>query len=294
MAIPFHQTWKNHNLPQKFKDFQELWFNVLGYKACWDGGDRKQTTTPGGIDYDYKFYDDKALRDAVLRYTPQFIKAYDSFSENIERVDFARYSILFGEGGVYADMDTKPLKPIDEWVIKSNDENKMILNQEPKEHIQRLYGNRKLFLCNAFMISPSPPTKESQTFWMEFMKYIIKHYELNYDAVSNTGPLAMTKFYEENTKPTFISQNSSLEHVLHHNVYIADACIFNPIDAETGQATKGCNMEEDSYVVHVWENTHVPKKWTDSKLLWNKRYWTYVLLTLFIVIFVMIILFKKR
>lgn len=40
--------------------------------------------------------------------------------KSILKADFFRYLILFARGGVYTDIDTVSLKPIDEWI--SNNE----------------------------------------------------------------------------------------------------------------------------------------------------------------------------
>ncbi|GME64182.1 Initiation-specific alpha-1,6-mannosyltransferase [Neofusicoccum parvum] len=46
-----------------------------------------------------------------IRQTYNFIK-----QDPILRADFLRYLILLAEGGVYTDVDTQPIRPIEDWV----------------------------------------------------------------------------------------------------------------------------------------------------------------------------------
>jgi alpha 1,6-mannosyltransferase len=47
---------------------------------------------------------------------PRIIEAYGALRDAILRADFLRYLVLLAEGGVYIDIDTKPLKPINSWI----------------------------------------------------------------------------------------------------------------------------------------------------------------------------------
>lgn len=252
MATPriLYQTWKTKEIPEKFQKNVALWRQFL-QPNLWK----------------HILLDDEDLRNLVVKYFPQYLKDYDGFTQNIERVDFARYIMLY-LGGVYADLDTYPLKPIDKFVAM----NKIVLGREPLEHAEKIY-NREVVLCNAFMISPP-----KQQFWIDFMDYIIENYEPYYKAVDNTGPMALTRFYEKYPEKF-------------GNVVIEDPCTFFPLTGK-GKVTKGCNMEKDTYVVHEWTNTWVPTMWTDQ-MWYNRRLWSYALLTLFVCLWLYLFLFKK-
>jgi len=191
---------------------------------------------------------------------PRHLPKYDSFTHIIERVDFARYALLYKHGGIYADLDTNPLQPINKWV----EMDKIILGCEPVEHAQEIYGRDRV-VCNALMISP--PGKE---FWKELMKYIVAHYEHNFRPVENTGPMAMTRFLESPEGSRFRSE-----------IVLTDPCVFYPLKADNTVSDR-CNIKE-SYVAHVWENTWV-KPWYRDPMWLNSRYWTYALIILFVVL----------
>jgi mannosyltransferase OCH1-like enzyme len=78
------QTWKTNNIPDKWKEAQLSVINM-------------------NKDFEYKLYTDKENRDIVKTYFPDFLKSYDSFEYNIQRVDAVRYCILYVKGGIYLD-----------------------------------------------------------------------------------------------------------------------------------------------------------------------------------------------
>lgn len=54
-----------------------------------------------------------------LSKTPRFFDAlstYFAMYRRVLRADFMRYLILALEGGIYSDMDTEALRPVNEWV----------------------------------------------------------------------------------------------------------------------------------------------------------------------------------
>ena len=102
------QTWKvglnDETFPSRYFKFQTSW-------------DKKNP--------DYKHYiipDDECneLIEQLYEEIPDVSKAYKIMPKSILKADFFRYLILFARGGVYTDIDTVSLKPIDEWI--SNNE----------------------------------------------------------------------------------------------------------------------------------------------------------------------------
>src|SRR5690349_18447571 len=134
-----HQTWKTYDIPPKFLKYRQRWFNFTN-------------------NYEHFLYNDNDL-DKLVSYFPKYYKVYETFTSKIEKVDFSRYVMMYIYGGIYADLDTYPLKSLDYWISK----NKIILGREPLEHSLKIY-NREIVLCNALMISPP-----KQKFWLHLM-----------------------------------------------------------------------------------------------------------------------------
>lgn len=208
------QTWKSKtDIPNKFLFFQKQW-------EIFHSG------------YTFKLLDDSDLEDKIARIVPQYLKKYKNFSYVIERVDFSRYAILYAYGGVYADMDTYPVKCIDSFLRSG----KVVLGTEPKEHSKKIYS-REVVYCNAVMISPP-----GERLWLDLMEYIIDNYSPGSDPVYTTGPMVMTMFFETPLGKRYLRE-----------IIITDPCVFYPM-VNTGEYSDRCN-KKDVHVVHVWENS---------------------------------------
>ena len=65
------QTWKNYDLPEKFEYWSNTW----------------KLNHPG---YEYKLWSDEDNRNFVKETFPKYLQMYDSYNENIKRVDAVR------------------------------------------------------------------------------------------------------------------------------------------------------------------------------------------------------------
>ncbi|MCJ1319995.1 hypothetical protein MMC15_005331 [Xylographa vitiligo] len=68
---------------------------------------RHEVLTDGGCD--------EYVRDRFAA-RPDIVSVFTGLKDNILRADLIRYLVLLGDGGVYSDIDTQSLKPIDQWV----------------------------------------------------------------------------------------------------------------------------------------------------------------------------------
>lgn len=239
-----YQTYKTNELPANFASYRDLWLRLLS----------NDHETPLLLDND--------LREMVSKNFPQYLTFYDGCTHNIERVDFAR-NIMMWLGGIYADLDTFPVKDIRDWTRHG----RVVLGTEPYEHAEQFYG-KKVILCNAFMISPP-----RASLWIDLMDYIVRNYKPNSDPVYTTGPIAMTRFWEENPRVFEVNQ-----------VIITEPSVFFPLRSN-GTLTRGCNFAKDTYVVHVWTNTWVTK--------WYMRHKIILFLAVLLAIIVIIFLYYK-
>ena len=248
-----HMTWKSKDLPRHYQENVNKW----------------QTLHP---DYKIIIYDDQDLRNYINEHYPEFLNLYDGFPKHIMRVDFVRYAILHREGGIYADMDTFPVKNFDDFMNSS----KILLASEATEHCQKQHKSQ--LLCNAIMISPS-----KISFWYKFMQYI-QNSNLT-DVLGRTGPLALTNFIEEYPEEA-------------EQVNILPSCYFYPmLDATkykgqnvvcNGQKlhniSKLCDPEQ-IYAVHTWNHTWCT---SNNDYLW----WVTILIIVIIIVIILIYILK--
>ena len=256
MTIPkiIHQTWKNDTVPEPLLSYRERWMEKYP-------------------DFEFKFYTDEDLENIVKERYPQYLGLYKSFTSPIERVDFARYVILEKYGGIYADLDMIPINKISDDVF---DTENIIFSSEPIEHAKKIYS-RRVVLCNAFMMSP--PQHE---FWPKLIKYIVDNYEHNLSPVYTTGPMIITRYYENHL-------------IDFKNITISSPCDFFPIcnkgfskktqtyhDVVYENVSEECDISK-AYAAHLWANTWVLPWYKDPRFK-NKKYWLIFLLLLIFLI----------
>jgi mannosyltransferase OCH1-like enzyme len=116
-----HQTWKDNNIPDKWKKSQQQWISLHP-------------------DWTYMLWTDNDIRNHISSYHPEFLKLHDSYEYPIQRADMIRYFILYDYGGVYCDIDMYPLKNIED-MIQCN-----------LDHF--VYSANSDSITNSFMISP--------------------------------------------------------------------------------------------------------------------------------------------
>lgn len=273
-----HQTWKTKILPEKYKEYSKRW----------------QLLHP---DYEYILYDDKDLEDLVRKAFPNYLDFYiNGISSNIERVDFARYVMLYSKGGIYADIDTIPIKNFD---ILLENYNKILLEQEPKEH--RTEGRQ--LLCNSLMVSPI--NGKTMYFWRKFLEFIVDTYEPNLSPVDTTGPFALRRFANvfKNFSDYVIVNNTSCffnsvtNRITNNNITIFDdsgrTVNLKGISSECAK----CKDRNNIYAAHLWDNTWVQKSRFDDPRWKNKKYISCVLsftLMMLFIGFVLLICWKRN
>jgi mannosyltransferase OCH1-like enzyme len=82
-----HQIWfqGEKHLPEKYLCFSDTW--------------KAQT------EFLYMFWDQNEIERLLYRFFPRWIAIYHSYPTMIQKIDLAKYMILFYYGGVYIDMD---------------------------------------------------------------------------------------------------------------------------------------------------------------------------------------------
>jgi len=123
-----HQIWKNEEVPREWKRFAQSW-------------------TEHNSDWEYRLWTDREVDAYVRARYPHLEKTYAELSFNIQRADLARYLILHGCGGVYADLDLECLRPLSTLL----DGHEFLASREPIEHARSVPGN--VIIGNAFLAS---------------------------------------------------------------------------------------------------------------------------------------------
>lgn len=89
-----HQTWKSREIPKE---------HIPWSQSCRD-------MYP---DWEYTLWTDNDNLELIRTHYSWFLETYESYDDNIKRVDAARYFILHRYGGVYIDLDFACLRPME-------------------------------------------------------------------------------------------------------------------------------------------------------------------------------------
>jgi inositol phosphorylceramide mannosyltransferase catalytic subunit len=168
-SIPrtIHQTWMTSQLPPPFAAYQAQW----------------RALHP---DYSYRLWTDADNDELVKRCYPAWYELYRSFDREIFRADMARCLYLHQFGGVYADIDIEPLRPLTRLLAQHT----CLLGTEPEVHAQRLWNKSRL-VSNALMAStPGHP------FWLRMLDEIARRAASAKNPVATTGPITLDAVYE--------------------------------------------------------------------------------------------------
>jgi mannosyltransferase OCH1-like enzyme len=176
MAIPkiIHQTFKNEDIPNKYGRYRE---SLIAMHPGWK----------------YKFYDDSACREAVLKYFPSFLPIYDRASA-IQKTDIFRVIVVYGEGGFYLDLDMVCLNPFDDLCeFRCVFGEEMILTEEEAAKL----GNRHLLRVANYMFGSEP----GHPFLLRILKKMAEESRREIltenDVLESTGPGLVTNVYHD-------------------------------------------------------------------------------------------------
>ena len=144
-------------------------------------------------EYTYMFWDDSDLDNLVAESFPEYEDVYALYPENIYRIDFCRYLILYQYGGIYADMDYYCSRRFEHCL--SSDKVSLVASPNPNETLQ-----------NSLMGSPA-----GHEFWIDVLDNAVAFFHVNRDiildpnatqheqgqlVISTTGPRLLDRVYE--------------------------------------------------------------------------------------------------
>jgi len=179
----FHQIWTTEDIPQKWKVLQE---------KC----------RAMNKDYTYMLWTHSRIDKFMEDNYPWFMDTYHSYPYQMQRLDAARYFILYHYGGVYADMDMECLATFDH--IFAN-----ITDVAPKADIV-LGATEPLGVTSSFLMA-----KKGHGF-MDFMTKRLKSFNRWYvspywTVIFSTGPLYLYR--------------STLNYPCHEQIHIIPAAL---------------------------------------------------------------------
>ncbi|MFV0291386.1 MAG: glycosyltransferase family 32 protein [Mangrovibacterium sp.] len=125
--------------------------------------------------YRYEFYDDHGVDEFILKELGKDVfDLYKCINIGAAKADFFRYAVLYKKGGVYLDVDSRILHPIDSFV--SPESSAVIAPETQEEHFFIQYG--------LFFEAGHPFLKKT----LEMIIDNLLHNRYPYDTHKMTGP----------------------------------------------------------------------------------------------------------
>lgn len=211
-----HQTWKTDRVPESFRSWRKSWtaFNPGWRTELWS---------------------DRRLLDFVAANYPDLLDLFCAFPHGVMRADAARYMLLHRFGGVYADIDTECLAPLD----RLADETRVILSHEPSTHWQPFARQRGMpyMVFNGVMASPA-----GHPFWLHVLGLMKKNRGAR-NILDVTGPCLLTA--------------AQLSFPDRAGIHLAPSTLFNGVDRSGNEP----DLEQggERLARHYWAGTWLKK-----------------------------------
>jgi mannosyltransferase OCH1-like enzyme len=230
MHIPkiIHQIWfqGEENIPEHMKEYHKTWIY-------------------NNPNFEIKVWDEKSIQEVLIKFNDkETTDMYNNYIYMIQKIDLAKYIILYIYGGIYIDMDVKSLQPITDDFLGDND---VILSKLMNNFLFPIMPNiiNNGIIMNVprhpillYTIEEAKKNKDSFSYYISKTIYIF----------SSTGPICLTVATNK-----FKSENDSSK------IKIVDGTYFEACDVIEIQS-KECKSPPDHAIgLHMYESS-----WIDS------------------------------
>lgn len=186
-----------HKIP---KIIHQIWYqgqeyvpeNYRKYAASWKHYNRE---------YEYLLWDREEIEQLISNVYPQYLRFYMDLPTMIQKIDFAKYFIMYEYGGVYVDMDCECLKPINSLFLKSK--KKLFVVSLDVDIFEKIAANYYDTLFNNGWFASS----KKNAVWKKVIAHITKQqlerqwYETNIGYIfRTTGPKAFSQIVNNFTE----------------------------------------------------------------------------------------------
>lgn len=223
-------------------------------------------------DWSYQFWDETKIINLMEKY--HYIETYNEFIYMHQKVDFAKYVILYIYGGIYIDADAYCLQPINK-LIQENINYDLIVSKLNCNSMENYLHCNHAYCVNNGIIYARPNNK--------LLKILIDHIVKNHYCVDHISKMVCI---EQTTGPTqvtdIIIQN------LNDTIKILEAEYVEPCVLDV------CHITKNTYIVHkhngTWFSPQTKKMFT---FYMNYKNPIYVILIILFILIVLGILYYK-
>ncbi len=206
-------------------------------------------------DHKYIFWDKNKIVKLMKDHYPTLYKKFNSYPKMIQKIDMAKYVILYHYGGAYVDVDSECIKPISDLLKYKN----MVLVQFNVNTFEKILSFGQIYgdvFQNGFIAG-----KKNHPFLKCCIEILLKEdtkkkiYETGLKYVfRTTGPGLLTKaFYKCPSKDVSIIPYNTIDPVSWCN-YEYDYC-----------SGESCKIKyPEAYSIHHFGSKHTTHNWTSD------------------------------
>ena len=167
-----HQIWYQgeDNVPSNYKKYALSW-------------------TKKNVDYEYVLWSEKEIKQLITVKFQKYLIFFNSLPTMIQKIDFAKYCIMYEHGGVYADMDSECINGVDS-LFQSSKETLYVASLSTDFFENLVHGYHDQLYNNGWFAS-----SKKNVFWKLLMSQIKKEdmqrkwYDTNISYIfRTTGP----------------------------------------------------------------------------------------------------------
>ena len=242
MNIPriIHQIWWQgvENIPKKYDQKRKTW--LKNHK-----------------DWTFMVWDEIKIMNLLLNVYPRFLKLFSKFIYIHQKIDFAKYIILHNIGGIYADLDTVSIKPIDT-LLNIFDNATFIVSKISTNKFESLITSGKKQILNNGIIISKP-----NHYILKFLFDKVKSQTYKYNKFKHKIPKIL--LINNTTGPRMFS--SILQFKNDDGIEFIDSKYLEPCLG----VDKFCKVSDESYIDHQHTLT-----WMSGNVISVLRMWMYV------------------
>jgi Glycosyltransferase sugar-binding region containing DXD motif len=208
-----YTTW-NETLNSKFPA-------VLQYRHGWEA-----------LGFNVHVTNDDQVRSDIIRLNQDridsdFLDVFDRLETPVMKYDFWRYTKLFLDGGIYADVDIEPHPSMTRWMNTAVEQQKVVLFEETPEYARNCalckimgywFFNFQQYpsFANCIMIAPGP----NASFFLDLLRDVDpEKWSKERDprkTLMTTGPGLLTDFCASRDDVMFVGRNEGVLAYTHH------------------------------------------------------------------------------
>jgi mannosyltransferase OCH1-like enzyme len=234
------------------------------HQIWWQGEDNIPKTYPNHTtswktinkDYKYYFWDEQKIKKLLKSYPKNIQKRFNEYPRMIQKIDMAKFIILHTYGGLYVDIDSECIKPIND-LLKNK---KIVLIEMNISGLEKLFSFgylNGLALQNGVMAG-----QKNHYFWIHCLNSLVNEditqriYEPHFRYILRTvGPALLTEAYKK------YPNKKQITIISHNLVDPVSWCNYETLNC----ANKSCKQYyPNAYTIHHYGSKSSTNNWTDN------------------------------